>query len=104
MHSQIALPIVIAAVLILAGNSCPPYGSSRAEAWDPSRILALEPSNASYRPRSCDKIMRGKIILICRKVVSYDFTLHDFVTVYFQKENCCYQREAGRFSNELLRL
>ncbi len=63
-----------------------------------------ELSNASYRPISCDKIMRGKIILICRKVVSYDFTLHDFVTVYFQKENCCYQREAGRFSNELLRL
>ena len=45
-------------------------------------------SNASYRPRSCDKIMRGKIILICQKVVSYDFTLHDFVTVYFQNENC----------------
>ena len=32
--------------------------------------------------------MRGKIILICRRVVSYDFTLDDFVTVYFQKENC----------------
>ncbi len=32
--------------------------------------------------------MRGKIILICRKVASYDFTLHDFVTVYFQNENC----------------
>ena len=41
-----------------------------------------ELSNASYRPKSCDKIMRGKIILICRKVVSYDFTLHDFVTVF----------------------
>ncbi len=27
------------AVLILAGNCCPPNGSSLAEAWDPSRIL-----------------------------------------------------------------
>ena len=49
-------------------------------------ILSATPPFAANR--ESDKIMRGKIILLCRKVVSYDFTLHDFVTVYFQNENC----------------
>ena len=26
----------------MAGNSCPPHGSSLAEDWDPSRILTLK--------------------------------------------------------------
>ena len=38
------------AVLILAGNCCPPYGTSLAEAWDPSRILALKQRTGGVVP------------------------------------------------------
>ena len=39
-----------AAVLILAGNCCPLYGSSLAEAWDPSRILPLKQRTGGVVP------------------------------------------------------
>ena len=40
----------VPAVLIVAGNSSHPPGSSLAEAWDPSRILSIKPENRWCRP------------------------------------------------------
>ena len=39
-----------AGVLIVAGNSCPQYGSSLAEAWDPSGILPLKQRTGGVVP------------------------------------------------------
>ena len=45
--------------LILALNSCPPYGSSLAEAWDPSRILPLKQRTGGVVPEVLNRPAMG---------------------------------------------
>ena len=47
------------AVLMMAGNSCPPYGSSLAEAWDPSRILPLKQRTGGVVPEVLNRPAMG---------------------------------------------
>ncbi len=46
-------------LLIMAGNSCPPYGSSLAEAWDPSRILLLKQRTGGVVPEVLNRPAMG---------------------------------------------
>ncbi len=48
-----------AAVPIMAGNSCPPYGSLLAEAWDPSRILPLKQRTGGVVPEVLNRPAMG---------------------------------------------
>ena len=50
---------VSTAVLMMAGNSCPPYGSSLAEAWDPSRILPLKQRTGGVVPEVLNRPAMG---------------------------------------------
>ena len=43
----------------MAGNFCPPYGSSLAEAWDPSRILALKQRTGGVVPEVLNRPAMG---------------------------------------------
>ena len=47
------------AVPIMAGNACPPYGSSLAEAWDPSRILPLKQRTGGVVPEVLNRPAMG---------------------------------------------
>ena len=48
-----------AGVLIVAGNSCPQYGSSLAEDWDPSRILPLKQRTGGVVPEVLNRPAMG---------------------------------------------
>ena len=45
--------------LIMAGNSCPQHGSSRAEAWDPSRILPPKQRTGGVVPEVLNRPAMG---------------------------------------------
>ncbi len=43
----------------MAGNCCPPYGTSLAEAWDPSRILPLKQKTGGVVPEVLNRPAMG---------------------------------------------